>query len=81
MANLSDFEALKDELKEWQFFYNYQRSHGSLGGKTPAQYSGELGNQTPLWEEVIAAYDPKKEHIQTQNYHAEMALRKLKLCL
>ncbi len=62
-ANLEDFESLKDDLKAWQFFYNYQRSHGSLGGKTPAQYSSELEDVTPLWDEVIATYDPKKEHI------------------
>ena len=80
-ANLEDFESLKDELKAWQFFYNYQRSHGSLGGKTPAQYSSELGDVTPLWDEIIATYDPKKEHIQEQNYQTEMAIRKLKPCL
>jgi transposase InsO family protein len=32
-ANLEDFESLKDDLKVWQFFYNYQRSHGSLRAK------------------------------------------------
>lgn len=80
-ADLSNFEVLKNELKSWQFFYNWQRPHGSLGGKTPSQYSSELGNKTPFWDEVIAAYDPKKEHIQEQNYHAEMTIRKLKPCL
>jgi hypothetical protein len=53
----------------------------SLKGKTPAQYSGELGNKTPLWEDVIAAYDLSKERIQEQNYKIELALRKLKPCL
>ena len=56
-ADLSNFEILKNQLKEWQFTYNYQRLHGSLGGKTPAQYSGMLGDKTHLWEDVIAAYD------------------------
>lgn len=50
----------------------------SLQGKTPAEYSGMLGNKTPLWEEVIAEYDRSKEHIQEQNYQAELFLRKLK---
>lgn len=58
--DLSNFETFKNQLKEWQFTYNYQRLHGSLGGKTPAQYSGMLGDKTPLWEEVIDAYDPSK---------------------
>lgn len=76
--DLSNFEVLKDQLKEWQFTYNYQRLHGSLGGKTPAQYSGMLRNKTPLWEDVIDAYDQSKEHIQEQNYRTELALKKLK---
>ena len=80
-ADLTNFEALKEELKEWQFFYNWQRPHGSLSGKTPSQYSSELSNETPFWDEIIAAYDPKKEHIQEQNYYIEMAIRKLKPCL
>ncbi|HJK86607.1 MAG TPA: integrase core domain-containing protein [Candidatus Megaira endosymbiont of Nemacystus decipiens] len=80
-ADLSNFETLKEQLKEWQFTYNYQRLHGSLGGKTPAQYGGMLGDKTPLWEDVIDAYDSSKEHIQEQNYQTELALRKLKPCL
>ena len=37
LTNLESFVSLKEDLKAWQFFYNYQRPHGSLGGKTPAQ--------------------------------------------
>lgn len=33
------YQILKNQLKEWQFSYNYQRLHGFLKGKTPAQYS------------------------------------------
>ena len=80
-ADLSNFETLKNQLKEWQFAYNYQCLHGSLGGKTPAQYSGMLGDKTPLWEDVITVYNPSKEHIQEQNYRTELALKKLKTCL
>ena len=47
-TDLSNFETLKNQLKEWQFSYNYQRLHGFLKGKTPAQYSRELGDKTPL---------------------------------
>lgn len=80
-ADLSNFDSLKNQLKEWQFSYNNQRPHGSLGGKTPALYSGELSDKTPLWEEVISAYDLSKEHIQLPDYKMELALRKLKRCL
>ena len=55
-ADLSNFALLKDELKCWQFFYNWQRPHGSLAGKTPSQFSSELGKVTPFWDEVIATY-------------------------
>jgi len=80
-VDLSDFKLLKDQLKEWQTSYNYMRLHGALNGKTPAEYSGALGKKTPLWEDIIAAYDSSKEHIQEQNYKIEMQLRKLKPCL
>ena len=80
-ADLSDFERLREELECWQFYYNWQRPHGGLKGKTPSQRDGELCNKTPFLEEVQAQYDPSKEHIQNANYHIEMKLRKLKLCL
>ena len=80
-VDLSNFDNLKELLNEWQFYYNYHRPHGSLAGKTPAQYSSELSNKTPFWDEVIDAYDPENEHVQEANYRIEMALRKLKRCL
>ena len=42
-TDLSNFETLKNQLKEGQFSYNYQRLHGFLKCKTPAQYSGIRG--------------------------------------
>jgi len=32
-----DIETLKDAVSEWQFYYNWQRTHGSLNGLTPAE--------------------------------------------
>ena len=40
-----------------------------------------MGAKTPIWDEVIANYETKKERIQIENYQAEMAIKKLKLCL
>lgn len=77
-VDLSNFEQLKEELKEWQFFYNWQRPHGALGGKAPSEYTAILSDKTPILDEVIAVYDIKKEHIQVPNYQYEMTLRKLK---
>ncbi len=80
-ADLSNFEKLRDELNAWQFFYNWQRPHDSLKGKTPCQITNELSDKTPFWDDVIAQYDSTREHIQDPNYWAEMTLRKLKRCL
>jgi transposase InsO family protein len=44
-ADISNFETLKNQLKEWQTTYNYQRLYGSLSKKNPAQYSGVLGDE------------------------------------
>jgi transposase InsO family protein len=80
-VDLSNFDQLREELGYWQFYYNWQRPHGSLKGKTPSQRDSELSDITPLSEEVEALYDPSKEHIQEPNYHLEMKLRELKGCL
>lgn len=81
IASLSDFGVLKEALKIWQFFYNWQRPHGALNGQTPAEYSSKLSESIPLWEEVSALYDSTREHIQEPDYQVELALRKLKRCL
>ncbi len=80
-TDLSNFDNLREELACWQFYYNWQRPHGALKGKTPSQVDSELSEKTPLQEEVCALYDPSKEHIQEANYYLEMQLKKLKGCL
>ncbi len=78
IADLSDFEKLRDELGAWQFFYNWQRPHGSLGGKSPADVVSSLSEKTPLWETVVKNYHVKNERIQIANYQVDLAMRKLK---
>jgi len=80
IADLSDFEKLRDELGAWQFFYNWQRPHGSLKGRTPSQVVGELGEKAPLCHEVLENYKIKKERLQIANYQMDLAVRKLKGC-
>lgn len=77
-ADLSNFEILKEELAAWQFFYNWQRPHGSLSGKPPSQIVAELSDKTLLWDEATSSYDIKKERIQEPNYQTDLLLRKLK---
>lgn len=78
ITDLSDFEKLREELSQWQFFYNWQRPHGSLGGKTPSQIVGDLGEKTPLSDTVLENYNVKNERIQIANYQMDLAIRKLK---
>ncbi len=62
--DLSDFKKLREELEYWQFFYNWQRPHGSLGGKPPSQIISDLIEKTPFWDQIVASYDSKKERIK-----------------
>lgn len=32
---IDDTGLFNDKLQEWENYYNYQRSHGALGGQTP----------------------------------------------
>jgi len=73
-ADLKD-PALNDRLAEWQFYYNYQRPHSSLQGKTPAEAAAEKSAGSPFWDEVIARYDPKKEPIRVQSYKRDKKLK------
>ena len=41
-ANLSNFKNLREELECWQFYYNWERPHGALKGKTPSQINSSL---------------------------------------
>ena len=79
LADLDDPE-LSERLAEWQFYYNWQRPHGSLNGKTPMQVAAKLADTTPLWEDVGRQYGPENERLQHQNYQVDLEVRKLKEC-
>lgn len=51
---------LQERLEEWQFYYNWQRVHGSTG-KTPIERCNELLSKTPYWEDVSADFDTERE--------------------
>lgn len=73
--------SLKDRLAEWEFYYNWHRNHSSLGNKTPWDKYIENIHQTPFWEDISKAYDPKNERIIEQNYRADLAEKLLKRSL
>lgn len=78
ITNLSNFETLREELAQWQFFYNWQRPHGSLKGKPPSAIVAELSEITPFSEEVSNNYKIDNERIQIANYHKDLIMKKLK---
>jgi transposase InsO family protein len=69
---------LENKLEEWQDYYNQERPHGSLKGRTPWERWFELLHQTPYRDEVEALYDSSRERLQHQNYRLDLQLRKLK---
>jgi len=71
-------ENLKDLLQEWQHYYNWERPHGSLGGKTPIDKLCECVEKIPLTEEVCANYEPEKERFRERDYRSDSRLKKLK---
>ena len=51
-----DLNSLTDSVSEWQYYYIWQRTHGSLKGMTPMEKVCQLMDKTPLQEEVNDAY-------------------------
>ena len=76
-----DLKSLTDSVSEWQFYYNWQRTHGSLGGMTPAEKAIQLSDKTPLQQDVSNDYVIQNERIKVSNYQADLKLRKLKGCV
>ena len=70
---------LPNLLSQWQFYYNWLRSHSSLKVQTRIQVINSLSNKTPLWEEVDDMYDPSRERIRDQNYWIDFRLNKLNI--
>jgi len=85
-TDLAEFYATADlaaadldgQLDLWQHFYNWNRPHSALGGKTPIDRVCELSEQTPLREEVEALYEADNEPIRYAEYAVDLALRKVK---
>lgn len=80
IQDLSDPE-LSDRLDEWQHYYNWERPHGSLSGKTPMERYCELSSHTPIQDDVDKLFDPSKERIREMNYRKDLELSRLKGCL
>jgi len=71
---------LAAHLADWQQYYNWDRPHGSLNGKSPMERYDEVSKQTPFWEDVEKGFDRGKERFREANYQLDQALEKLKGC-
>jgi transposase InsO family protein len=67
---------LQERLEEWQFYYNWQRIHGSLG-KTLMERCTELSSP-PFSEEVYAVFDEAREREIQRNRDLHRAAKKVK---
>jgi transposase InsO family protein len=64
-----------DRLRDWQDYYNQERVHGSLDGRTPWQVWYERTKRTPFFDEVEAGYDSAAERIRHPNYRIDLELQ------
>ena len=58
---------LEPLLADWERFYNHERPHASLNGKTPYERYLELEKATPTQPDVTMAYLEKPEEIKPRN--------------
>ena len=73
-VDLKDLK-LTEKLNEWEKYYNYNRSHGSLKNLTPFEKYQELKNLIPDIAEIRANYDKTKESFAIWNYKDDQALK------
>jgi len=71
---------LEERLAEWQHYYNWERPHGSLGGRSPMDRYFELSDRTPFWEDVEQNYDRTKERYRYPVYLIDQAIVDVKRC-
>lgn len=67
-------DGIDQRIEEWQFDYNWRCPHGSLGGKPPIDRVAELGEITPLAEEVESEWRVDRILAEHQRRMSELAV-------
>ncbi|KJV62569.1 integrase core domain protein [Rickettsia amblyommatis str. Ac/Pa] len=68
---------LPKQLHNWEHYYNHNRGHTSLAGKTPWEKYQDLESSVPSIQEIEKNYDPLKEPLIIQNYKYNKELRSI----
>lgn len=76
-VNIKDPD-LQVKLRDWEEYYNKERPHSSLQGKTPWEKYKELERIIPSLNEVQQNYIPSKEPFATQSYKHDQMLKSLR---
>jgi len=79
-VDLKDPE-LSLRVSEWQHYYNWDRPHGSLNGRSPMDRYFELSANTPFWEDIEQQFDRTQERFRDADFRIDQALEKVKRSL
>jgi transposase InsO family protein len=77
-TNPNNDSELHQKLKSWQNYYNKERPHTLLNGKTPFEKYQELKDKIPDISEIHANFDESKEVIIPQNFRYFKELKSIK---
>jgi transposase InsO family protein len=85
-TDLEEFYAIEDinnpdlseKLQEWQQYWNWERPHSSIGGRSPIDKWSECKDIIPSTEKVCNEYNPNEERIRVPNYREDLRLGNLK---
>lgn len=67
---------LKKLLAEWEHYYNHERPHSALGGKTPWEKYLEMESKMPIQPEVTLEWYKKRETIKVRDREYQRWLKK-----
>lgn len=77
LLNLKDKSLpLKELLSKWERYYNHERPHSSLGGKTPWEKYLEMEKKIPIQPEVSLEWYKGKEKIKVRDSEYQRWLKK-----
>lgn len=77
LLNLKDKTLDLDKLlAEWEHYYNHDRPHSSLGGKTAWEKYLEVENKIPIQPDVSSAWSKSNERIKVRDSSFYIWLKK-----